>query len=43
VPTYRMLQGMEARHALRKGQSSVFAYGQPNPDAVIVAKAFANA
>jgi IS6 family transposase len=34
---------MEAMHALRKGQGSVFAFGCPNPDAVIVAQAFANA
>lgn len=40
---YRTLKGMEAMHALRKGQGRVFAYGQPNPDAVIVASAFANA
>jgi IS6 family transposase len=32
---------MEAMHALRKGQGRRFAYGQPNPDAVIVEKAFA--
>jgi IS6 family transposase len=40
VTAYRTLQGMEAMHALRKGQGRRFAYGQPNPDAVIVEKAF---
>lgn len=34
---------METMHALRKGQGRVFAYGQANPDAVIVEKAFAYA
>jgi IS6 family transposase len=34
---------MEAMHALRKGQGRRFAYGRPNPDAVIVEKAFAYA
>lgn len=41
VSAYRTLQGMEAMHALRKGQGRVFAFGRPNADAVIVAKAFA--
>jgi len=40
---YRTLKGMEAMHALRKGQGRIFAYGQPNPDAVLVEKAFADA
>ncbi|MGP9761307.1 DDE-type integrase/transposase/recombinase, partial [Corynebacterium sp. AOP12-C2-36] len=43
VSAYRTLQGMEVMHALRKGQGAVFAFGQPNADAVIVAKAFAGA
>ena len=43
VSAYRTLKGMEAMHALRKGQGRIFAYGQPNPDAVIVEKAFAYA
>lgn len=43
VSAYRTLQGMEAMHALRKGQGRVFAFGCPNPDAVIVAKAFTGA
>ena len=43
VSAYRTLQGMEAMHALRKGQGRVFAFGCPNPDAGIVAKAFAGA
>jgi transposase, IS6 family len=43
VTAYRTLKGMEAMHALRKGQGRRFAYGQPNPDAVIVEKAFAYA
>ena len=43
VSAYRTLQGMEAMHALRKGQGGVFPFGQPNPDAVIVAKAFTGA
>ena len=30
-------------HALRKGQGRIFAYGHPNPDVVIVEKAFAYA
>jgi IS6 family transposase len=33
---------MEAMHALRKGQGRTFAYGRPNPDAVIVGNAFVN-
>ena len=41
VAAYRTLQGMEAMHALRKGQGRVFAFGRLNADAVIVAKAFA--
>ena len=40
---YRTLKGMEAMHALRKGQGRHFAYGRPNADAVIVKKAFAYA
>ena len=36
-------EGMEAMHALRKGQGRIFAYRHPNPDAVIVEKAFAYA
>jgi IS6 family transposase len=43
VTAYRTLKGMEAMHALRKGQGRIFAYGRPNPDAVIVANAFAHA
>lgn len=43
VSAYRTLQGMETMHALRKGQGRVFAFGCPNPDAVIVAKAFTRA
>jgi transposase, IS6 family len=39
---YRTLKGMEAMHALRKGQGRIFAYGQSNPDVVIVEKAFAH-
>ncbi|WJY64140.1 hypothetical protein CATRI_10385 [Corynebacterium atrinae] len=27
-------------HSLRKGQGTMFAYGQPNPDAVIVSRVF---
>ena len=41
VTAYRTLKGMEAMHALRKGQGRIFAYGHSNPDAVIVEKAFA--
>ena len=37
---YRTLQGMEAMHALRKGQGRLFAYDATCSDAVIVAKAF---
>ena len=40
---YRMLKGMEAMHSLRKGQGAMFAYGQPNPDAVIVNRIFETA
>jgi transposase, IS6 family len=40
---YRTLKGIEAMHALRKGQGRIFAYGHPNPDVVIVEKAFAYA
>lgn len=43
VSAYRTLQGMEAMHALRKGQGRVFAFRCLNPDAVIVVKAFAGA
>lgn len=43
VSAYRTLQGMEAMHALRKGQGRMFALGCANPDVVIVAKAFADA
>ena len=42
VSAYRTLKGMEAMHALRKGQGHSFAYGRSNPDAVIVEKAFAS-
>jgi len=41
VTADRTLKGMEAMHALRKGQGRIFAYGHSNPDAVIVEKAFA--
>ena len=37
---YRTLKGMEAMHSLRKGQGTMFAYGRPNPDAVIVSRVF---
>ena len=37
------LKGMEAMHSLRKGQGTMFAYGQPNPDAVIVSRVFETA
>ena len=40
---YRTLKGMEAMHSLRKGQGTMFAYGQPNPDAAIVSRAFETA
>ena len=40
---YRTLKGMEAMHSLRKGQGAMFAYGQPNPDAVIVNRVFETA
>ena len=39
---YRMLNGMEVMHSLRKGQGAMFAYGHPNPDAVIVNRVFQN-
>jgi IS6 family transposase len=39
MSAYRTLKGMEAMHALRKGQGR--AYGRSNPDAVILEKAFA--
>ena len=39
---YRTLKGMEAMHSLRKGQGTMFAYGQPNPDAMIVNRVFQN-
>lgn len=37
---YRPLQGMEAMHSVRKDQGTLFAYGAPCSDAVIVAEAF---
>jgi len=40
VTAYRTLKGIEAMHALRKGQGRIFAYGHSNPDVVIVEKAF---
>ena len=40
---YRTLKGMEAMHSLRKGQGTMFAYGHPNPDAVIVNRVFETA
>lgn len=40
---YRTLKGMEAMHSLRKGQGTMFAYGHPNPDAVIVNRVFERA
>ncbi|EEW50786.1 hypothetical protein HMPREF0290_0577, partial [Corynebacterium efficiens YS-314] len=40
---YRTLKGMEAMHSLRKGQGTMFAYGHPNPDAVIVSRVFETA
>lgn len=40
---YRTLKGMEAMHLLRKGQGTMFAYGQPNPDAVNVNRVFETA
>jgi IS6 family transposase len=43
VTAYRTLKGIEAMHALRKGQGRIFAYGHSNPDVVIVEKAFAHA
>ena len=39
---YRTLKGMEAMHSLRKRQGTMFAYGQPNPDAVIINRVFQN-
>ena len=43
VTAYRTLKGIEAMHALRKGQARIFAYGHSNPYVVIVEKAFAHA
>lgn len=43
VSAYSALQRLEAMHPLRKGQGPMFAFGEPNPDAVIVSKAFAGA
>ena len=43
VSAYRTLKGMEAMHSLRKGQGTMFAYGHPNPDAVIVSRIFETA
>lgn len=43
MSAYRTLKGMEAMHSLRKGQGTMFAYGQPNPDAVIVSRVFETA
>ena len=40
---YRTLKGMEAMHSLRKGQVTMFAYGHPNPDTVIVSRIFETA
>lgn len=40
---YRTLKGMEAMHSLRKGQGAMFAYGQPNPNALVVSRVFATA
>ena len=37
---YRTLKGMEAMYSLRKGQGTMFANRQPNPDAVIVNQVF---
>ena len=42
ISAYRTLKGMEAMHSLRKGLGAMFAYGQPNPDAVIVNRVFQN-
>ena len=36
-------KGMEAMYSLRKGQGTMFTYGQPNPDAVIVNRVFETA
>lgn len=38
TPAYRTPKRMEAMHSLRKGQGTMFAFGQPNPDAVIVGR-----
>ena len=43
ISAYRTLKGMEAMHSLRKGQGTMFAYGHPNPDAVIVNRVFETA
>ena len=43
ISAYRTLKGMEAMHSLRKGQGTMFAYGHPNPDAVIVSRIFETA
>lgn len=43
ISAYRTLKGMEAMHSLRKGLGAMFAYGQPNPDAVIVNRVFETA
>ena len=40
---YRTLKGMEAMQSLWKGQGAMFAYGHPNPDAVIVNRVFETA
>ena len=43
ISAYRTLKGMEAMHSLRKGQGTMFAYGHPYPDAVIVNRVFETA
>ena len=43
ISAYRTLKGMEAMHSLPKGQGTMFAYGHPNPDAVIVNRVFETA
>ena len=43
ISAYRTLKGMEAMHSLRKGQGTMFANRQPNPDAVIVNRVFETA
>ena len=43
ISAYRRLKGREAMHSLRKGQGTMFAYGHPNPDAVIVNRVFETA